>query len=163
MNIQFPLGRRELLKWAGLAVAGRHGAARRRPLDVRAQGRTKPAGTARNAIMIEMSGAISPMDCWDLKETKMTPKDLDPQRIWYDFYLSKTFFPKLIESGLINRCSFVRSMLGRELIHLTGQYRVQTGQIHQSRRRQGNPRLRQQSSPTSCSRSGGRPIRCRPT
>ncbi len=77
--------------------------------------------------MIEMSGAISPMDCWDLKETKMTPKDLDPQRIWNDFYLSKTLFPKLIDTGLINRCSFVRSMLGRELIHLTGQYRVQTG------------------------------------
>ena len=126
MNIQFPLVRRDLLKWAGLAVAG-SAVPLARPLDVRAQGRTTPAGTARNAIMIEMSGAISPMDCWDLKETKLTPKDLDPQRIWNDFYLSKTFFPKLIESGLINRCSFVRSMLGRELIHLTGQYRVQTG------------------------------------
>ncbi|MGH9204645.1 MAG: DUF1501 domain-containing protein, partial [Vicinamibacterales bacterium] len=126
MNLQFPLGRRELLKWAGLAAAGTF-VGPIRPLEVRAQGLSKPAATARNAIMIEMSGAISPMDCWDLKETKMTPKDLDPQKIWNDFYLSKTFFPKLIDSGLINRCSFVRSMLGRELIHLTGQYRVQTG------------------------------------
>ena len=122
----FPLGRRDLLKWAGLAAAGSL-VSPVRPLEVYAQGRSKPASTARNAIMIEMSGAISPMDCWDLKETKMTPKDLDPQRIWNDFYLSKTLFPKLIDSGLINRCSFVRSMLGRELIHLTGQYRVQTG------------------------------------
>jgi hypothetical protein len=127
VNLMFPLGRRELLKWAGLVAAGTIAEPIVRPLEVRAQGRTKPAGTARNAIMIEMSGAISPMDCWDLKETKTTPKDLDPQKIWSDFYLSKTFFPKLIESGLINRCSFVRSMLGRELIHLTGQYRVQTG------------------------------------
>ena len=127
LNLQFPLGRRELLKWAGLAAAGSIAGPIARPLEVQAQGRSRPAGTARNAIMIEMSGAISPMDCWDLKETKLTPKDLDPQRIWSDFYLSKTFFPKLIESGLINRCSFVRSMLGRELIHLTGQYRVQTG------------------------------------
>ena len=127
LNLMFPLGRRELLKWAGLVAAGTIAEPLVRPLEVRAQGRTKPAGTARNAIMIEMSGAISPMDCWDLKETKTTPKDLDPQKIWSDFYLSKTFFPKLIESGLINRCSFVRSMLGRELIHLTGQYRVQTG------------------------------------
>jgi hypothetical protein len=126
LNLMFPLGRRELLKWAGLAVAGTI-AEPIRPLEVRAQGRTNPAGTARNAIMIEMSGAISPMDCWDLKETNTTPKDLDPQKIWSDFYLSKTFFPQLIETGLINRCSFVRSMLGRELIHLTGQYRVQTG------------------------------------
>ncbi|MGH9146306.1 MAG: DUF1501 domain-containing protein, partial [Vicinamibacterales bacterium] len=127
LNLMFPLGRRELLKWAGLVAAGTIAEPLVRPLDVRAQGRSKPAGTARNAIMIEMSGAISPMDCWDLKETQTTPKDLDPQKIWSDFYLSKTFFPKLIESGLINRCSFVRSMLGRELIHLTGQYRVQTG------------------------------------
>ena len=127
LNLMFPLGRRELLKWAGLVAAGTIAEPLVRPLEVRAQGRSKPAGTARNAIMIEMSGAISPMDCWDLKETSTTPKDLDPQKIWSDFYLSKTFFPQLIESGLINRCSFVRSMLGRELIHLTGQYRVQTG------------------------------------
>jgi hypothetical protein len=122
----FPIGRRDLLKWAGMTVAGSLVSAVPR-LEVYAQGRSQPASTARNAIMIEMSGAISPMDCWDLKETKMTPKDLDPQRIWNDFYLSKTLFPKLIDTGLINRCSFVRSMLGRELIHLTGQYRVQTG------------------------------------
>lgn len=124
----FPLGRRELLKYAGMAAAGSL-VGPLRPLEVYAQGRglSKPASTARNAIMIEMSGAISPMDCWDLKETKLTPKDLDPQQIWSDFYLSKTLFPKLIESELIKQCSFVRSMLGRELIHLTGQYRVQTG------------------------------------
>jgi hypothetical protein len=122
----FPIGRRELLKWAGMTAAGSLVSAVPR-LEVYAQGRSQPASTARNAIMIEMSGAISPMDCWDLKETKMTPKDLDPQRIWNDFSLSKTLFPKLIDTGLINRCSFVRSMLGRELIHLTGQYRVQTG------------------------------------
>jgi hypothetical protein len=97
------------------------------PLEVYAQGRSQPAGTARNAIMIEMSGAISPMDCWDFKETKLTPKDFEPQKIWNDFYLPKTLFPRLIDSGYITRCSFVRSMLGRELIHLTGQYRVQTG------------------------------------
>src|SRR5919106_5706487 len=105
----FPIGRRDLLKWAGLTVAGSF-VGPLVPLEVRAQGRSQPAGTARNAIMIEMSGAISPMDCWDLKETKLTPKDLDPQRLWSDFYLSRTFFPKLIESGMINRCSFVRSM-----------------------------------------------------
>ena len=81
MNFQFPLGRRELLKWAGLAVAG-SAVPLARPLDVRAQARTTPAGTARNAIMIEMSGAISPMDCWDLKETKMTPKvEMTPSKL----------------------------------------------------------------------------------
>jgi hypothetical protein len=61
MNLQFPLGRRTLLKWAGLAVAG-SAVPMARPLEVRAQGRTAPAGTARHAILIEMSGAISPID-----------------------------------------------------------------------------------------------------
>jgi hypothetical protein len=126
-DLEFPIGRRDMLKWAGLAVAGAVTGPLIRPLNVRAQGRANPVGTARNAIMIEMSGAICPMDCWDLKDTKLTPKDLDPVRVWPDFYLSKALFPKLIESKLIDRCSFVRSMLGRELIHLTGQYRVQTG------------------------------------
>src|SRR5688572_7600567 len=124
-NLEFPIGRRELLKLAGLAVAGSTLGSIARPLQVRAQGRANPLGTARNAIMIEMSGAICPMDCWDLKDTKLTPKDLDPQKLWSDFYLPKTFFPQLIESKMIDRCSFVRSMLGRELDHLTEQYRVQ--------------------------------------
>jgi hypothetical protein len=126
-DLQMMLGRRDLLKWAGLAFAGSFVGPLARPLQVRAQGRTNPVGTARNAILIEMSGAICPMDCWDLKDTKLTPKDLDPQKVWSDFYLSKTLFPDLIESKMVDRCSFVRSMLGRELIHLTGQYRVQTG------------------------------------
>jgi hypothetical protein len=126
-DLEFPLGRRDLLKWGGLAIAGAVTGPLAAPVHVRAQGRSNPVGTARKAILLEMSGAISPMDCWDLKDTKLQPKDLNPQKIWSDFYLSKTLFPKLIDSGLINRCSFVRSMLGRELVHLTGQYRVQTG------------------------------------
>ena len=138
----FPIGRRDLLKWAGMTVAGSLVSAVPR-LEVYAQGRSQPASTARNAIMIEMSGAISPMDCWDLKETKMTPKDLDPQRIWNDFYLSKTLFPKLIDTGLINRCSFVRSMLGRELIHLTGQYPCPDRPLDQPGGRERDSRVRQ--------------------
>jgi hypothetical protein len=74
-----------------------------------------------------MSGGPPQMDTWDLKETRTTPKDLDPQKVSTDMYLPKTFFPKLIESKMIDRCSFVRSMLGREALHLSGQYRVQTG------------------------------------
>jgi hypothetical protein len=121
------LERRDVLKLAGLAVAGALAGPVLSPLQLQAQGRAKPAGTARNAILIEMSGGISQMDCWDFKETKSTPKEMDVQKVWSDLFLSHAFFPGLIDSKMIDRCSFVRSMLGREALHLTGQYRVQTG------------------------------------
>src|SRR5205814_6677966 len=60
--------------------------------SVTAQAKAQPLGTARNAIFIQLTGAMSQMDCWDYKETKWTPKDLDPQKVWGDLYLPKTLF-----------------------------------------------------------------------
>ena len=97
------------------------------PLKVQAQAKTKPLGTARNAIFIQLTGAMSQMDCWDLKETKWTPKDLDPVKVWGDLYLSKTLFGRLIMSKQMQNISFVRSMKAKELVHFNGQYHCQTG------------------------------------
>ncbi len=121
------LTRRDLLKWGGMALAGGMAAHGSWPLNVRAAGKVNPLGTARYGIMIEMSGAISPMDCWDFKETKWTPKDLDPQKISSELYLSKTLFPKLVASKELNRVSLVRSLRAKELVHFVGQYHVQAG------------------------------------
>jgi hypothetical protein len=97
------------------------------PLKVQAQAKTKPLGTARNAIFIQLTGAMSQMDCWDLKETKWTPKDLDPVKVWGDLYLSKTLFGRMIASKQMQNISFVRSMKAKELVHFNGQYHCQTG------------------------------------
>jgi len=97
------------------------------PLKVQAQAKAKPLGTARNAIFIQLTGAMSQMDCWDLKETKWTPKDLDPVKVWGDLYLSKTLFGRLITSKQMQNISFVRSMKAKELVHFNGQYHCQTG------------------------------------
>jgi len=97
------------------------------PLKVQAQAKTKPLGTARNAIFIQLTGAMSQMDCWDLKETKWTPKDLDPVKVWGDLYLSKTLFGRLMASKQMKNISFVRSMKAKELVHFNGQYHCQTG------------------------------------
>ena len=70
---------------------------------------------------------MSQMDCWDLKETKWTPKDLDPVKVWGDLYLSKTLFGRLITSKQMQNISFVRSMKAKELVHFNGQYHCQTG------------------------------------
>lgn len=125
-NTKSNVARREVLKWAGMALAGAMSGVSI-PLKVQAQAKTKPLGTARNAIFIQMTGAMSQMDCWDFKETKWTPKDLDAQKVWGDLYLSKTLFGRMSASKYMDRISFVRSMRARELVHFNGQYHCQTG------------------------------------
>ena len=124
-NIDF-ISRREVLRWAGMALAGA-AAGVNVPLKVSAQAKTKPLGTARNAIFIQLTGAMSQMDCWDYKETKWTPKDLDPVKVWGDLYLSKTLFGRMMASKQMKDISFVRSMKAKELVHFNGQYHCQTG------------------------------------
>lgn len=117
--------RREVLKWGGIALAGTCIERVTWPLSVRAAGKANPRGTARNVIFVEMGGCISPMECWDLKQTEQTPKDLDPQKLSSDLYLSKTLFPTMINH--MNRVALIRSMRASELIHFQGQYHTQAG------------------------------------
>ena len=124
-NIDF-ISRREVLRWTGMALAGA-AAGVSVPLKVSAQAKTRPLGTARNAIFIQLTGAMSQMDCWDYKETKWTPKDLDPVKVWGDLYLSKTLFGRMMASKQMKNISFVRSMKAKELVHFNGQYHCQTG------------------------------------
>lgn len=117
--------RREVLKWGGVALAGTWVDRLVGPLELHAAGKATPRGTARNCILIEMGGAISQMDCWDFKETRWTPKDLDVTQVASDLYMSQTLFPQLTKS--MNRVALVRSMRAPELIHFNGQYHTQTG------------------------------------
>ncbi|MFN8060948.1 MAG: DUF1501 domain-containing protein [Vicinamibacterales bacterium] len=117
--------RREIMAWGGVALAGTWVDRLVWPLNVRAAGRATPRGTARNCIFIEMGGAISQMDCWDFKETRWTPNDLDVTEVSKGLYLSRTLFPQLLAE--MSRVSLVRSMHAPELIHFNGQYHTQTG------------------------------------
>lgn len=117
--------RRDVLKWGGLALAGAWVDRVVWPLQVKAAGKAKPRGAARHCIMIEMGGAISQADCWDFKETKYTPKDLDPRKVTSDITLSKKLFPRL--GDFVDKIAFTRTMRANELIHFVGQYHTQTG------------------------------------
>jgi hypothetical protein len=117
--------RRDVLKWGGAALAGTWIERVTWPLQVHAAGKANPRGTARNCIFVELGGCISPMECWDLKQTDQTPKDLDPQKLSSDLYLSKTLFPTLINH--MDKVALVRSMRASELIHFQGQYHTQAG------------------------------------
>jgi hypothetical protein len=117
--------RRDLLKWGGVALASTWIDGLVWPLDVRAQGGATPRGTARHCIFIELGGAISPMDCWDFKETRWTPKDLDVTEVSRGLHMSRTLFPQLSQN--MHRVALVRSLQAPELIHFNGQYHTQTG------------------------------------
>jgi hypothetical protein len=117
--------RRDAVKWGGVALASSWVDGLVWPLDVRAQGSATPRGTARNCIFIELGGAISPMDTWDFKETRWTPKDLDVTEVSKGLYLSRALFPQLV--GRMDKVGLVRSLQAPELIHFNGQYHTQTG------------------------------------
>ena len=117
--------RREVLQWGGAALAATWVDRLIWPLNVRAQGRANPRGTARNCIFIEMGGAISPMECWDFKETRFTPRDLDVEQVSSELSLSRRLFPTLIDK--MDQVSLVRSMWSPERIHFQGQYHTQAG------------------------------------
>jgi Protein of unknown function (DUF1501) len=119
------LDRRDILKWGGTALAAACAGEVIAPPKVKAAGKSKPRGTARNCVIIMMGGAISHADCWDFKETRHTPKDLDIQKFTSDIYLSKTLFPRASE--YVDKIALVRSMRANELIHFIGQYHTQTG------------------------------------
>jgi hypothetical protein len=117
--------RREVLKWGGLALAGACVDRLTWPLKVEAAGTANPRGTARNCILIELQGAISQQHCFDFKETKFTPGDLEPKKLTSDITLSKTLFPRL--STNIGKIAFSRTTRASELVHFNGQYHTQSG------------------------------------
>jgi hypothetical protein len=119
------MDRRELLKWGGAALAAASFGELIAPPRARAAGKANPRGSARNCIVILMGGAISHVDCWDFKETRQTPKDLDVCKLTSDISLSKTLFPHAAE--YVDKIALVRSMRANEMIHFIGQYHTQTG------------------------------------
>jgi hypothetical protein len=119
------MNRRDALKLGGLAMATACSGGLVWPLNATAAGKAQPRSTAKNCILVEMGGAISQADCWDFKETKYTPNDLDVVKLTSDIYLSKTLFPKMDE--YMQHVSLVRSVRANELVHAIGQYHTQTG------------------------------------
>src|SRR5690348_15163694 len=119
------MNRRDALKWGGVALAAAAVGETLAPMKVTAAAKVNPRGTARNCIVIELGGAISQADCWDFKETRYTPKDLDVRKLTSDISLSKTLFPRAEEYA--GKIALVRSMRANEMIHFIGQYHTQTG------------------------------------
>ncbi len=84
-----------------------------------------PRGNARNVLFFEISGAISHIESFDLKESAGMPKDLDVREVRPGMHLSRRLFPRLEKH--LDKVAVLRSMLSHEEVHFRGQYYVQTG------------------------------------
>jgi len=120
------LSRRELLKLFGVSVGATLAGEVSWPSELRAQSsKVTPLKKARNCIVIQNCGAMSPPETLDFKETKYTAKDLEIQKVNSDFSLSKTLFPN--QEVWAPKASLVRSLRGINLVHFPAQYHTQAG------------------------------------
>ncbi|HYR84930.1 MAG TPA: DUF1501 domain-containing protein [Terriglobia bacterium] len=120
------LNRRELLKLFGMSIGGTLAGHAAWPRRISAQSRkVTPLNVARNCIVIQNAGAMSPWETLDFKETKWTAKDLEIQKVNSDFYISKTIFPSY--DVWAPRASLVRSLKGVAVVHYPAQYHTQAG------------------------------------
>lgn len=121
------LSRRELLKLFGMSVGATMAGSAALPINVAAQNaKITPRKTARNCVVIQNCGAMSPWESLDFKETKYTAKDLDIQTIRPDFLLPKTLFPQGVASWAPH-ASIVRTLKAVAVVHFPAQYHSQAG------------------------------------
>jgi len=120
------LSRRELLKALGLGLGATIADSAVWPRKFQAQSnKITPRKTARNVVVVQNCGAMSPPETLDFNESKWTAKDLDIQKINSDFYLSKTLFPHYDKWA--PRASLVHSMMENGLVHFVAWYHTIAG------------------------------------
>ena len=115
--------RRDLLAgsgaWAALSAMLRSGEAQIISRNAVAQ------NTAGVCIFVNLNGAPSHVDTFDLKEGPWTPRDAAIQQYPGGIVLSRTLFPKL--SNIAADLCLLRSIESYEAAHERGQFYLQTG------------------------------------
>lgn len=115
------LSRRELLRLLGIGVGATIADSAAWPRKFQAQSRkVTPRKNARNVVVVQNCGAMSPPEALDFHESKWTAKDLDIQKVNSDFYISKTLFPNYEKWA--PRASLVHSMWENGLVHFAAWY-----------------------------------------
>jgi hypothetical protein len=119
------LERRQLLRHGLLTIAGYGLAPMLAPLNVRAQSRVTPRGSAQQVIFINLLGGPSQMDTFDVKEGKWGPENRDVRTVKQGYQFPVGLMPKLAQS--LEDVVLLRSMEAWETVHSRGQYYLQTG------------------------------------
>ena len=94
------------------------------PLNVRAEEKVKPRGSARFVIFIMLDGGQSHVDAWDLKEGKWTPPDFNVREIQPGVKWPMGLYPHLAKQ--LDRVALVRSIEAWDSVHGRAQYYVQS-------------------------------------
>lgn len=116
--------RRSFLKAIGMtSLAGSSLLAR--PQNARRRKAAETRGSAENVIIVNLQGAPSHVDTFDLKVGSWTPADFDPTTVG-NITMAAGLFPNLI--GQADKFSLLRSITGNEAVHSRAQYIVETAQ-----------------------------------
>lgn len=121
------LTRREVMKVGLCSLAGYWFLPLVSPVNVRAQARVEPRGSARFVILVNLDGGQSHVDAWDLKEHKWTPQDFDIREIAPGVKWPMSLYPRLAKQW--GRFSLIRSMEAWDSVHLRAQYYVQSAHM----------------------------------
>jgi uncharacterized protein (DUF1501 family) len=113
--------RRELMKQAA-SFAAFAALARRGDAEV-AEVAVAPRGTARACVFVNLAGAPSHLDTFDVKDAAWNPADIDIRQ-YGAITLSNRLFPNL--SKLANDLCLLRSVKSWEAAHERGQFYLQT-------------------------------------
>ena len=92
--------------------------------EVRQAADAKPRNTARAVILVNLQGAPSHLDTFDVKDAAWNPSDLAIRQGSGGMLLSQTLFPKLL--GLSNDLLLLRNVQSWEAVHERGQFYLQT-------------------------------------
>ncbi|HEY2932703.1 MAG TPA: DUF1501 domain-containing protein [Acidobacteriota bacterium] len=104
--------------WAALAALTKRGDAQIASSQVNVQ------GTARACIFINLSGAPSHLDTFDVKDAPWNPADVNLRQHAGGIVLSNTLFPEI--SKIAGDLCLLRSVVSWEAAHERGQFYLQT-------------------------------------
>ncbi|MBY0503640.1 MAG: DUF1501 domain-containing protein [Bryobacteraceae bacterium] len=133
------LTRRELLSLGALSVAGYDLPEVFQPLNVHAQSRVTPRGSADAVIFLNLQGGPSQMDMFDVKHGKWAPENRDVRPTPFGYEYPYGLMPKL--AAHLGDLAVVRSAQAWETVHSRGQYYLQTGHAVSPARVKESPAL----------------------
>ena len=102
------LARREFLRVGATTFVGFHLLPMLKPLQVKAEHKVSPRGSAEFCIFLFLEGGPPQLDTFDVKEGKWTPPDFDIRTITPDIKMPYGQFPKLSER--IHHLALARSV-----------------------------------------------------
>jgi hypothetical protein len=95
------------------------------PVNVRAQRKVNPMGTARQVLFVNIEGGMSQIDTLDAREGPWTPADFDIRSFANGLKLPYGLMSTV--SGVLDKITVVRSLGAWDAVHGRAQYYIQTG------------------------------------